>query len=129
MPGDQEGHEAMEKTIKANAVSDYHRRIEKTMKYLTIPCTRCGKARVEVPEKTKLKKNIVLVRCNFCNKNSRYNLIDHIDGSLGYTLSKWGRGKNGEDLLLVKRRIQRKYKDLSSCEIRLALDKAYGHTV
>jgi uncharacterized Zn finger protein len=89
-------------------------------KYLDKPCTRCGKAQVIPPAKADLKRVITLVRCEFCGKCSRYNIVDHADKSQSYTLSKWGRG--GGDLVRVARWIRREDARLSSAVIRLALD-------
>ena len=98
------------------------------MNYLEKPCTRCQSVTVNRPTKDELKKKRILVACDTCWKCSRYNTVAHVDGSSAYFLSKWGRGDGG-DLVRVPRWIQRKYKNLSSLEIRLALDKVYGHAV
>lgn len=98
------------------------------MKYLDTPCTRCNKKRVIPPLKKDLDKPLILVECDFCNKKSRYNVVSHIDREDGYWLSKWGRGIDG-DLVLVKRRIARRHKRLTSAQIRFALDKIYGDAV
>ena len=98
------------------------------MKYLSKSCTRCGNKMVVPPSNGEIENRIILVKCDFCNKKSRYNIVSHVDGSKGYYLSKWGRG-NGEDLILVRRWISRMHKNLSSEQIRIALDKVYRKSV
>lgn len=92
--------------------------------YLDIKCTRCGRTQVRQPLKKDLQKPIILVRCDFCGKYSRYNLVNHQDGSNGYYLSKWGRGK--DDIVKVRRGLRRDQIHFTSAEIRYALDKIYG---
>ena len=91
------------------------------MAHLSQPCTRCNRLAVNPPTKADLDKPLILVTCASCGKKSRYNVSDRADGTQGYWLSKWGRG-DGEDLVLVRRWIPRRYKNLSSLEIRLALE-------
>jgi hypothetical protein len=97
--------------------------------YLTEPCTRCNRKQVLPPNKNEIKKPIILVRCEYCKKASRYNVVDKLDGSKSYWLSKWGRGKGGDDLVLVRRWVRRDQSHLSSFDIRRALDKIKKDTV
>lgn len=64
------------------------------MKYLETPCTRCGEPCVIAPSKTEMQSQPILPRCDSCGKRSRYNIFSHADGSMGYTLSRWGRTGN-----------------------------------
>lgn len=98
------------------------------MKYLEQPCTRCGMKQVIPPQKKDINKPFLLVRCEFCKKHSRYNILSHADGGKGYWLSKWGRGGGG-DIVKVKRNLRRDQLKFSSEQIRFALDKFYPPTV
>ncbi len=63
------------------------------IEYLHKRCTRCNAKEVIPPLKKDLCKPRILVLCHNCGKCSRYNVVNHVDGSQGYYLSKWGRDK------------------------------------
>lgn len=92
------------------------------MKYLEIPCTRCGQVKLIPPTIDDLKKARILIKCANCRKYSRYNIIHHADGTQGYTVSKWGRGSGG-DLVPVRRWVYRWQAEYDSAEFREALNR------
>lgn len=97
-----------------------------TVQYLDKPCTRCGKRTVTPPLKADLAKPRILVPCDSCGKYSRYNIQDHVDGTLGYWLSAWGRRATGNDYVRKTVFIKKEQATWSTGKIRRALDSYKG---
>ena len=91
------------------------------MKYLELPCTRCGEAKVIPPLKVDLYKPFISVVCDGCKKRSRYHVIPRADGTTTYRLSILGR--KGRGLVLVSLRLEPWQAQLGGETVRFALDK------